>query len=629
MRDQSLISIDDFMGLFDRGPNENCPLNYFIDCSNLEFVYRGFRTRGEFLATYTFSAIAGTILGLYVYPRLDGTQRRLILIRDSGGANPVKLYDIDHVANPFLVATYDTDVNSISTLVMFDRLYIAPLIDENQHGDGFVIDVYDGTNAARNAAGFAPVGATMTSSEPGAGNVEAGLHLFAVAFETPSGFITKMGPATWTQHTASGSKNVNLAGILTGPAGTVARHILATKVISSFSGDQENYELFKVPSGRIADNVTTTLTMDFFDTELVESADYLMDLRETIPAGPLFSIGNSMGVAGYREALTPASDKRSVALISQGNEVENFSEDEGLIVVKPGYGGNLYNGVDLNGTLYLFKDSMTLAIQPDPNTMPVNWYVSIVDSINGTGPFGIGTYVGLPYVFNGGVLVTTKVGLQFFDGTYTNLSDVIDERWQIATGKDFNRSVCVVDPIERRVYILFTADTGLPNTILAADFKLGYGADKVRWCPWTITNATMRTMMNLPDGQVQTIRNDNKIIKHLEGGIATTEVISSHAETFKARWTEAGYISQLVAMLLGAEGAGTLNLTLYNKDATLNEVLPTVALSAAPARLVKRLVSGFLSQMISLKMHTTGASNYMIVNTIKFFGNVQAQEYPE
>lgn len=637
MRDQQPINIENFMGLFDRGPNENCPYEYFTECRNIEFLYKGFRTRGEFTSQYTFTAVAADIIGLYIYPRVDGTSRRMVLVRETGGAQPVKLYDIDHpTLAPFLVATYTTDINALSTLVMFDRFYFAPLGALFAHIPGEIIAVYDGTNASRDAGGLAPNGATMTSTEPGAGDISAGTHLFAVAFETPSGYITKPGPAVWTKHVAAGSKNANLAGILTGPAGTVARHILATKLIPTYTDPQENFELFFVPGGKISDNVTTTLTVNFFDTELVNSADYLIDQIEEIPAGPLFSIGNSLAVAGYRASSAAEDDKRSVVLISKGGEVESFAEGTGFVIAKPGYGGNLNNGLDLNGTLYLFKDFMTLMVQPDPNLDPVDWAEpAVVDSINGTGPFGIGTFMGVPFIIDGGVPILTRAGLQFFNGSYVNLSDVIDDRWLASSTRGFNTSILIIDPIQgrKRAYILLASASGtVPDIFLVADFKLGFSPDKIRWSEWVVPNMVFKAAMNDRDGAIRLANTSDQIIIYNERAGATTEAIVSYIDTALFRFTELGYICQFGPILIGAEGVGPLEMTWKGKDDVLTEVLPNLTLSAAPGKYLKRLTSSFTSPMARLHLetdHANQAGSYMSVNTIKIFGNIYAEEYPE
>ena len=634
MRGQSPIVINDFRGLFNRGPQENCPLNHFPDCNNLEFEYRRFQTRGEFLSSHTFSAFAGNIIGLYAFPRLDGTLRRLILHRQSG-TGTVRLIDLDHSAPPFTVATYTTDVDGVSVVPMYDRLYIAQLTTNNEHKLDAKVQIYDGINIARNVAGLAPNGATMIATEPGAGNISAGLHLFAVAFETPSGFITKAGPLIWTQLTAAGNKNVNLAGILLGPAGTTARHVLATKTIPTYGPPQENFELFFVPTGTIADNVTTTLTFDFFDTELVNSADYLLDQLEEIPAGPLFSIGNSLGVAGYKEssALGPGAsgDKTSIALVSKAVEIEAFSADEGFIVVNPSRGGPLTNALDINGTLYFFKESLTAAIQPNLDVAPAEWgSPGVIDTVIGTTPFGIAQYMGAPFLINGGAFITTRFGLQHFNGSYNNLSVAIEGSWKAVTSfKPFKNSLATVDPERKRVHVFLSIGSGYADNYFVMDYKDGFTPDVVKWSPWSSSLLNLRGMLVDSNGVLIASGASNLYSKQIRN-VVVTEVIQSHAKTARLAFSEYGYIYNFQMALIRGRGVGVIQADWFSMDDVLQDLaMPDITMNSSTDRYMKRLAN-FSSQMASLKLTTNGtASNYMDVSSIVVFGHQESEEFPE
>lgn len=647
MRGQDSITIDDFRGLFDRGLKEHCPLNYFTACSNLEFSHKKFRTRGSFTTSITFTAVAGgEIIGYYLFPRLDGTVRRLLLIH-FGGLSQVRLYDQDHAAPPFLVATYSDVTSALSVIPLFDRLYIAALGTTDAphtHQPTAVIQVYDGTNVARNAAGVAPSGASMTATQPGAGNVSAGIHLYAVAFETPSGYITKAGPAVWTNFTSSGTKNINLAAIPVGPAGTVARHLLATKRIPTYGPPQENFELFFLPTGTIPDNVTTTLTFDFFDSELVNSADYLLNQYETIPAGPLFSIGSSLGVAGYKTDGTSAGDKTSIALISKGVEIEAFSINEGFIVVKPTLGGPLTNGLDLNGTLFLFKESLTAAIQPDYNLAPSEWgEPGLIDSVLGTSPFGIASYIGAPFIIAGGAFILTRQGLQHFTGRYSNLSFVIDDFWTIGSLADFKTSIATVDPIKKRVYIFLTKTAGLifPDKFMVMDWKEGIVSDTVKWCEWTAENfasqgSNFRGMSTDKNGVVY-VTGDFSASTIFKLNLPTGSDIprfESYAETAKLRFSQLPYISNFQTLVLGAKGVGPIQIDCFSKDDVISDTtIPDVTLLSNIDKYLRRLLN-FTSQMVSIRLTTLDNTvyvegNWMEVSSIFVFGHVEAEEYPE
>lgn len=639
MRGQNPILINDFRGLFDRGSKESVPLTYFSDCSNMEFTFKGCKSRGEFLVSYTFAPPnAGPIIGLGIFPRLDGTARRLILQRETAGGL-VKLYDADHSAPPFLVATYTTDIDSVSIIPMFDRLYIAALGTNNEHKTDAVIQVYDGVSVARNAGGVAPSGASMTATEPGAGNVSAGIHLYAVAFETPSGFITKPGPAVWTNFTSAGSLNINLAGIPVGPAGTVNRHILATKRIPTYGPPQENFELFFVPGGTLAGNVATTLTIDFFDTELVNSADYLLDQYETIPAGPLFSIGNSLGVAGYITSVSGgvgnSGDKRSIALISKAVEIEAFSVDEGFVVVKPGMGGVLTNGLDLNGTLFLFKESLTAAIQPDLDSAPANWgSPGVIDSFVGTTPFGIALFMGAPFLVNGGAFVVTKFGLQHFNGQYNNVSWAIDERWKnIASFKFFKNSLACVDPDKKRVYVFLSALGGYPNSFLMMDYKEGFTPEQVKWCPWLDSTLTLRGMFTDKDGALRASTSTQIKTVQVRTELIVTETIISFIKTSLLRFNELGYIWNFEHTLIGARGFFNLQVDWFSQDDVRQDLTGPDPILTNPADRFLRSIGNFTSQMASLKLTTNGDTNglvsgYMDLSSIIVWGHQEGEEYP-
>lgn len=635
MRGQSPILINEFKGYFSRGSQDLCPLNYAVDCLNLEFPYRRVKTRGEFIDSYTYSAFTGVIIGLYLFPRLDGTTRRLILHRETG-TGTVRLVDLDHtVSPPFVVATYSTDIDSVSVIPMFDRLYIAQLTTNNEHKIDAVVQVYDGTAVARNAAGVAPTGAAMVATEPGAGNVSAGIHLYAVCFETPSGFLTKAGPAAWTNKTSAGSKNINLAGIPTGPAGTVNRYILATKLIPTYGPPQENFELFFVPTGLVAGNVTTTLTFDFFDTELVDSADYLLDQLETIPAGPLFSIGNSLGVAGYKQSsiVGPGStgNKSSVALISKAVEVEAFSADAGFVVVVPSKGGALCTALDLNGTLFFFKEGLTAAIQPNLDDSPANWgSPGVIDSVIGSTPFGIAQYMGAPYIINGGAFIMTRFGLQHFNGAYNNLSFPISDVWaKINSFKFFKNSIATVNPDDRRVYMFLAKGAGYADTFLVMDYKEGFTPETVKWCPWTNASINLRGMAVDKDGLLQVSITGGKLQQLQLTAQPNVETISSYLQV-PLRFSELGYIYNYEHVLIAARGAGSLVINWYSRDAVVGDATNPILILAATAEKMLRRLGNFSSQLATLKLANTGASRgYFDITSIIAWGHQESEEYPE
>jgi hypothetical protein len=127
-----------------------------------------------------------------------------------------------------------------------------------------------------------------------AGSIAAGIHQVCVLFQTRQGYLTKPGPsASWT---ASGSKRIVLTNIPTGPSNITAR-------ILCFTGSG-GASFYYVGAGStlfggnmiLADNTTTSLTVDFSDAILLAgtNVDSLFRLIELAPCA---------GVLGYSERL--------------------------------------------------------------------------------------------------------------------------------------------------------------------------------------------------------------------------------------------------------------------------------------------------------------------------------------
>lgn len=127
-----------------------------------------------------------------------------------------------------------------------------------------------------------------------AGNIPAGVHKVAVIFKTRQAYLTVPGPAaSWT---AAGAKRVVVSNIPLGPANVVAR-------ILCFSGSG-GASFFYVAGGGtlfsgsmvIADNTTTSVTVDFSDAILLAgtNVDGLFKLVE---------LGACAGVIDYAQRL--------------------------------------------------------------------------------------------------------------------------------------------------------------------------------------------------------------------------------------------------------------------------------------------------------------------------------------
>ncbi len=330
--------------------------------------------------------------------------------------------------------------------------------------------------------------------------LQAGVHVFGVVFETDTGFLTSVGGEV--AHTATGAHMVDLSAIPVSPqAFVIKRHIVATKAIlaSEFTGNLEGYEFFFVPGATIDDNVTTTLSsIDFYDVELIDSADNLADLLEEIPASVNLNLFHNrmIAVAFFGEAnVDPDLDTSvniTLARVSVQGEPEAFNSVNGLITA-PIDGNPLTAAQEYRDILYLFKNARTYAYT-DNGLEPATWPVIVIDQ-------GVGCPVhGIALVLDSGgtnidfLIITSYSGIILFNGGYTRpeLSWKIQDFWLEIDRDEFDKLQILNDSVDQRLYLV------LPDqTMIYADYANGMNPKDIRWSPWSF------------DGEINSIALDN------------------------------------------------------------------------------------------------------------------------
>lgn len=422
-----------------------------------------------------------------------------------------RLKDTDYT-NRWLVLEYDgtdgylMDINSTtrteilkltgmkfaSVINIFGRLYISPLSDFGTPLANASVYLYDGTGAtpaARVAAGPKPTTQAFTVAEfaNANANATAGMHLCAIAFETDSGFITPPN-TTWKQVTitADTGKSIKFSSIDLGPTGTVARHLLVSKIILTYDNIQENWELFF--GLRIADNTTTSGEVILPDTGLVDSADYLLDEYETIPA--CSSISVYQGRLIYNGLRT---DKR-VAAVSKVADPETISQSEDYIQIYDGIPADITTGKEQRGSYYLFKESSTY-VTNDNGGPPNTWKVDVVDSGMGASPFGIADVMANP----GGLVLEHLIignlsGIYAFSGAFSPIPlswKIHSVFTQLVARVNNKYTRMAVDPVNKIIYLL----TGKPIidpdnpttggcTLYIGDYFKGLDPENIKWMKW-------------------------------------------------------------------------------------------------------------------------------------------------
>jgi len=478
MRGHDPILIEEFNGLWKRGDADSTPPDHFSEAINIEFIESGFQTRQGIEPFYN-PQDAGTLGIVRMYTFNTSTDDGLITLDTNG--------DFYHVIPAIPSSTLILSVPTCDDFAMVyanDRAYISPF---NIGGSSFFVYVYNGDGTpARKIGGVPPVdadGALAAANSATTGTVEAGIHIFGVVYETDSGFLTQIGPDTLPTVTAPGNKKVDLSNIPVSPSGfVVARHIVASKAIDPtlYTGNTRGYELFFVPGGDINDNTTTTLTVDFFDSELLDSAAYLLEIASQVLNG------NNLAWYHNRMVVIGAPGDSCIMKFSQPGEYETFNEVDGILSVQND-GLGLTNGIEYRDVFYAFKINETFAAT-DNGDVPSSWPLITIDEGLGAGLHGVmflDTRQGASVEF---VMVHNYAGIYQFNGLFQkpDFSYKIRDLWLSYTNIDNGQEVArkcefYNDAIRQRLFINIPSQ----NTILFGDYANGLTPEKIRWAKWT------------------------------------------------------------------------------------------------------------------------------------------------
>lgn len=490
--DHTPIPINKFGGLFNRGYSEDCPPDHFSDCLNIAYVDNTVVTRNP----VTLAITKSNIKRFHMYQKRSDASPRYIILDSSG-----QFFDSSvSLVTPFLTIAAATD---FSCVTFYDRLYISPH-DGKEGLNGEFVYVYDGTSA-RAACGSGP-STTPTFAAAGAGHVEEGIHLCAYAYETASGFITRVGPGSNLDasyiavRTVGANETIEFNNVPVGPAGTTARWILVSKRIDplSYTKDPLGYEMFF--AARIGDNVTTTYSFNKYDNELIQSADYIFDSMSSIPAGVCIGRYNDrLVVAGFnttenisRQApltgvYTSPKDMRSLMYVSNIGEPESISAIDGFITVDPTEYSNVRCFAEFRKMMVITKSTQTYITQ-DNGDAPVSWEIVPIDKSIGSECFGLATTVLNRGSSSDVVLIASYEGLMLYNGTMSEfpLTWKIQEIWRLINKAVFNKIQVVQDGQSRTIYINIPSSVGTstPNQLLVGDYSKGLNYEDIRWTVW-------------------------------------------------------------------------------------------------------------------------------------------------
>ena len=524
MQDHTPITTNQFRGILARGKEEDVPFKYFLDARNLRFEDGGFYTREGTNVEFSISGVKRIKQCL-----LEG-QSPAELILDSNG----NLFDAtDSLTTPILTISGMTD---FSATVLNDRIYISPH-NGLQGLPGEKVYVYDGATV-RPAAGTKPSTApTIVTGGPGV--IEIGTHCFTVIFESASGFLSGFGAGV--AYLASGTTCVNASNIPTGPAGTIARHILGTKTIIAYNGDALNQQYFFLPNGTINDNTTTTLdNINYYDSQLTEEATYVQDALDTVPAG--------VHISSYLGSLVVCGENANpdIVRVSYPGEPENFDGVEGFIRFGPDGAGAVENTFELRGQLFVCKRARTYVTQTNGESA-IFWNFTDIDLSKGTSTHGVGLVESTDGTNTQDIaFVCDRQGLYAFNGTFSEkleLSWPILNIWRRINKKYFHTIECVVNTLRECLFIAVPLDGATsPNCVLYMDYTDGMSVEAVKWCIWDFPVPPTSIGLGMKDEEPYfryASTNTNKLDKNVKTDSGTA------IRTFvQFAYTSTGYASQ-------------------------------------------------------------------------------------
>jgi len=610
--------ITEFNGLFARGTEEAVPANHFIKAHNLRYISNGFATR---YGTSLSLTVAAGVRRFFPFS-IEGQVDRVIYLDATG-----KIFDSLFPATPILNIASMVD---FSMIVLNDRAYLSPH-DGVTGQAGEIVYVYQGGGiAARPAGGNPPTGFTLVASDSvTAGYVEVGLHLYAVVFETDSGFLTRPGPTVYAQHTSAGAFKVKITNIPIGPAGTISRSILATKAIINYDGDQEGQELFFVETGVLNDNVATEVEFEFYDSQLVRSADYLKDVMTTIPAVLGFTaFGGSL--VGWAPNVEPSS-----VYISVAGEPESISLIEGGIQVEPTTGGGVKNCVAYRGGALMIHKAGRVYSTSNNGQEPVYWEVQgPIDLGVGTSVFGIATILDEEGNTVDKYVVASRKGIIAYGGDFSNvITAKIEDLWARVTKTAMKSIQMALDPIDELIYVAVPLDGATtPNVILFCDYSNGLTIDGVKWSIWNFSQYSPTSIgidVDADGKPVFKIASVNGNIYYLDESVFSDNLFAIPTPTFETGYVgdEGVAVNYYGGARIRAKGAGVLDSQFSGLDETVTVIPPSILMVQSAGRFYQ-IDFGLQSQKAKLKGFTTSFGENFVITKISLYSSAFWAEEP-
>lgn len=593
------VEIKEFKGLWANGKHDTTPHGYMQDCLNVAIP-----SIDEVFTRFGVSSIyvKPNIRRTFFYKRLNETSRYLVL--DTAGNFFDSLFAVPLISNAQFEDFSVVNINNRAYITFHNRI----------RGFGSVY-VYQGDGTIRLAAGTPPsafVLSVVTSAN--SGHIEEGTHLFAISFETNTGFITAPGPEIFTVYEAPGGFKAIVSNIPIGPAGTVARWVIATQVQPDFDGNQLSPEYFF--AHRIPDNTTTSVEVDFYDSELYVSADYLFDLMPTIPAGTfIFSYQDRLTLGGFDN---PAHS----VLSSKQRDYESFDTTLSRLIIDPSDAqSGCTNGLQFRNSMIITKGNRSYIAQGILEN-PSDWPVDSLDPGVGTQCFGIAQYIDAKGGTTERFFQADGSGIFLFESaiykrnefTY-NIADI----WKRVTRTAFNKVQLALDVENQVLYAAVPLDGATEVSHLLtgyfSDATSNYAlidAKKVRWTINTFQQRPSSILVDVDLGGRATFKygsmdgdiHEQIPFQYLDNGIKIDSFVH-----FGPMQLMAGWVHHYSKLHFRIWGQGLLDLVIAGEDNSLQQTIPNAFdLSLLPGREFSRKIN-FMNEKMTVRLGTVNNAN--------------------
>jgi len=351
------------------------------------------------------------------------------------------------------------------------------------------LSIRDANLTVVTATGVPPITAALQAEiDDSLGFADIGFHLIAVVYETDTGYRTALGPENFASiNVVDITKAIRVFNIPVSPDSfVVKRHLVATRAIANYNGDQRGYQFYFIPEGTLEDNVTTELVVSFYDLDLLEDASHLIDNFSEIPAGVFLNTYKS------RMVLGATYDDSSLLRFSAPGEPEAIDQVDGNVIV-PLDGKALTNFQEFRDVGYATKQTMTYAVI-DNGLEPSEWPApQPIDQGIGASVHGICKVLDSDGVNIDFLLMADYSGLMIFNGAYSRpeLTYKIIDLWFGMDRDVFSELQIMNNSLDQLIFIslpdIIVTSNGVDytNVMLVANYRWGMDPKNIKWAIWT------------------------------------------------------------------------------------------------------------------------------------------------